>query len=72
MRFFTTGEVRRLFSPPLPESRIRNRIRAGAIEPALRMGGQYLWTPEEVARLAELLGVPAPGSMHAPAREHVS
>ncbi len=60
MKLMTTGEVRRLFTPPLPESRIRNRIRSGAIEPAMRAGGQFLWTADDVEKLAALLNLPSP------------
>lgn len=60
MRHFTTGEVRRLFSPPLAEHRITNAIRSGKLEPEERLAGRFLWSIAEIRRLAEILGLAAP------------
>lgn len=60
MKLLTTGEVRKLFDPPVPESRIRNRLRSGLPEPKRRVAGHFLWSKVEIAALARALDRPDP------------
>lgn len=69
MNLLTTGEVRKLFDPPLAESRIRNRLRGGLAEPKRRVAGRFLWTRSEVSSLAAALALPDPTSKVATEKE---
>lgn len=60
MRLLTTGEVRRLWDPPISEGRIWQQVRSSAIRPSTLVSGRFLWSESEIRQLADLLGLPIP------------
>ena len=60
--FLTVGRVAQQLS--VPEHRIQYLFRARKIPDVPRIGGRRVFTPEDVRRIAEVLGVSYPKAAH--------